>query len=151
MILAHKAGDEADPGNFRLIALTSCLGKPFHQIKADRMADYMTANKYIDPSSQKAFLRGINGCIEHIQVIQEVIQDAKHRKATVHWCTWFDLADAYGSVVHKLIEFCLRHYFVPEPEICDAGSAPDHLIHLQTSPKYWRAVCSVQSAVCSLQ
>ena len=117
MILAHKAGDEADPGNFRLIALTSCLGKPFHQIKADRMADYMTANKYIDPSSQKAFLRGINGCIEHIQVIQEVIQDAKHRKATVHWCTWFDLADAYGSVVHKLIEFCLRHYFVPEPEI----------------------------------
>ena len=116
VVLAHKAGDKADPGNFRLIALTSCLGKPYHQIKADRMAEYMTANKYIDPSSQKAFLKGINGCIEHIQVIQEVIQDAKHKKATVH-CSWFDLADAYGSVVHKLIEFCLRHYFVPEPEI----------------------------------
>ena len=42
-----------------------------------------------------------------------MIQDAKHRKATVH-ISWFDLADAYGSVIHQLIEFCLRHYHVPE-------------------------------------
>ena len=38
VVLLYKAGDEAEPSNFRLIALTSCIGKPYHQIKADRMA-----------------------------------------------------------------------------------------------------------------
>ena len=61
VILLHKAGDETDPSNFRLIALTSCLGKPFHQIKADRMAKFMTQNGYIDSSTQKAFIKGVNG------------------------------------------------------------------------------------------
>ena len=84
VVLAHKAGDLADPSMFRMIALTSCLGKPYHQIKADRMADFMTKNSYIDESSQKAFLKGINGGIEHIQVLQEALQDAMHNKKTLH-------------------------------------------------------------------
>ena len=116
MILLHKAGDEAVPSNFRLIALTSCIGKPYHQIKADRMASFMTQNGYIDASTQKAFLRGVNGCIEHIQVLQEVLEDAKHNKKTVH-CSFYDLTDAYGSVLHALIKFYLQHYYVPESEI----------------------------------
>ena len=44
----------------------------------------MTANSYIDSSSQKAFLKGINSCIKHIQIFKEVIQDTKQKKATVH-------------------------------------------------------------------
>ena len=31
--------------------------------------------------------------------------------------SWYDLSDAYGSIPHKLIEFCLRLYHVPEEEI----------------------------------
>ena len=116
VILLHKAGDEAEPSNFCLIALTSCLGKPFHQIKADRMAKFMTENKYIDSSTQMAFIKGVNGCIELIQVLQEVLEDAKHSKRTVH-CFFYDLTDAYGSVLNKLIEFCLNHYHVPQSEI----------------------------------
>ena len=38
VILLHKAV----PSNFHLIALTSCIGKPYHQIKADMMASFMT-------------------------------------------------------------------------------------------------------------
>ena len=34
VILLHKGGDTDDGGNFRMIALTSCLGKPYHLIKA---------------------------------------------------------------------------------------------------------------------
>ena len=97
MVLAHKGGDVSDPSMFRMIALTSCLGKPYHQIKADRMAEFMVKNNYISETTQKAFLRGINGCVEHIQVIQEIIQDAKARKKTVH-LSWYDLTDAYGSI-----------------------------------------------------
>ena len=32
IVLIHKAGDVGDPSNFRPIALTSCIGKVFHQI-----------------------------------------------------------------------------------------------------------------------
>lgn len=100
------------PSNFRLIALTSCLGKPFHHIKADRMAQFMTKNDFINETTQKAFLKGVNGCIEHIQVLQEIMEDAKANN-----CSFYDLTDAYGSVLHKLIEFCLSHYHVPESKV----------------------------------
>ena len=48
---------------FRMIALTSTLGKLYHQIKAERMADFMSKNGYIDEATQKAFIKGVNGCI----------------------------------------------------------------------------------------
>lgn len=51
---------------------------------------------------QKAFIQGINGCIEHTQVMQELIRHAKSNNKTLH-VTWFDLADAFGSVQHSLI------------------------------------------------
>ena len=48
-MLANKGGNTEDPSLFRMIALTSCLGK----LKADRMAEYMTENNYIDEATQK--------------------------------------------------------------------------------------------------
>ena len=116
VVLAHKDGDPKDPAMFRMIALTPTMGKICHQVKAERMAKYMRRNNYIDETTQKAFLRGVNGCVEHIQVIQEIIQDAKHRHRAVHF-SWYDLSDAYGSIPHNLIEHSLRHYHVPELEI----------------------------------
>ena len=80
VILAYKAGSTSDPPTFRPMALISCLGKPYHQIKAERLTELMTANGYIDTSTQKAFLKCVNGCVEHIQVLQEVIQDVKAKK-----------------------------------------------------------------------
>ena len=77
--------EAVDPAMFRMIALTSTLGKLYHQIKAERMADFMSKNGYIDEATQKAFIKGVNGCIEHVQVLQEVINDAKQRKRTVHF------------------------------------------------------------------
>ena len=70
-------------------------------------------NKYIDPSAQKVFIKGITGCVEHIEVVQEIIQHARLNKKTVH-ITWFDLADAFGSVSHDLIPIVLAHYQVPQ-------------------------------------
>ena len=51
--------------------------------------------------------------MEHIQVVQEVIQHARLNKKTVH-VTWFDLADAFGSVSHDLIPIVLAHYHIPQ-------------------------------------
>ena len=75
----------------------------------------MIGNGYLDTKVQKAFIEGVNGCIEHIQVVQEVIAHAKASKKTAH-ITWFDLEDTFGSVSHSLIPIVLEHYNLP-PEI----------------------------------
>ena len=55
----------------------------------------------------------MNGCIEHITILQEVIEDARIRKKDLH-ITWFDLQDAFGSVNHQLIPFTMKHYHFPQ-------------------------------------
>ena len=81
---------------------------------AKRFTEYLTENKYIDKTLQKAFLPGINGCIEHNIMLDEIVKDAKMKKRTVH-IAFFDLADAFGSVPHNLIVHTLqRNNFPPE-------------------------------------
>ena len=110
--LLHKKGDSSDPSNFRMIALTGCIGKAYHLLLTERLTTFLTANKFIDPELQKAFLPGINGCIEHNLVMEEVIKDAKSKNRTCH-ITFFDLEDAFGSVPHSLIDHTLERNFVP--------------------------------------
>ena len=59
--LLHKKGPTDDPTNFRMIALTNCIGKIYHLILSKIFTKFPTENKYIDESLQKAFLPGING------------------------------------------------------------------------------------------
>ena len=112
IVLIHKAGDTGDPSNFRPIALTSCVGKVFHQILSDRISGFLVANGFLDPETQKAFLRRLSGCQDHNLILGEVINDAKANKRTVH-VTWFDLEDAFGSVSHDLIPVCLERMHLP--------------------------------------
>ena len=51
-------------------------------------------------------------CEEHQLKLSSIIRDANknQRSLTV---AWLDLAIAYGSVNHKLIEFALSHYHAP--------------------------------------
>ena len=52
--------------------------------------------------------------MEHNITLDEIVKDAKMRKRTVH-ITFFDLADAFGSVPHNLIVHTLqRNHFPPE-------------------------------------
>ena len=69
-------------------------------------------NKYLDPTTQKVYIEGVNGCMEHITVIQELIQHAKVNRKTLH-VTWFDLQDAFGSVSHQVIPITMAHYNNP--------------------------------------
>ena len=82
--LIHKKGATSVPSNFCMIALSGCIGKTYHLLLANRLTTFLTANKLIDPTLQKAFIPGINGCIEHNIVMDEVIKDAKNRKKTCH-------------------------------------------------------------------
>ena len=104
--------DQNNPSDFRMIALTSNVAKLYHTMESSRTITFMITNGYLDPSAQKAFINGINGCVEHVQVIQEVIQHAKSNHKTAH-ITWFDLMDAFGSLSHMLILHVLQHYHLP--------------------------------------
>ena len=108
--LIHKDGDTSLPENFRMISLTSCVSKVFHQILANWLVEYIVENKFVDKSVQKAFIYGINGCIDHNQVVQEI---SRYKKRTVH-ITFFDIADAFGSVSHDIISHSLKRFDVPQ-------------------------------------
>ena len=110
--LIHKKDATSLPSNFCMIALSGCIGKTYHLLLAERLTTFLTANKLVDPTLQKAFLPGINGCIEHNIVMDEIIKDAKHDIKTCH-ITFFDLEDAFGRVSHTLIDHTLERNFIP--------------------------------------
>ena len=72
-----QKGPVNDPKHFRMIALTGCIGKTYHLLLSHRFTAYLTANKYVDLTLQKAFLPGINGCVEHNLVMDEIIKSAR--------------------------------------------------------------------------
>jgi hypothetical protein len=104
--------DPANPANFRPIALTPCIGKLFTTLLRNRWLRYMVANHYLDPSLQKAFMPTVPGCTEHHLKLSSILAEAHSNHKSVAVC-WLDLANAYGSVHHALINFSLRHYHSP--------------------------------------
>ena len=121
IILLFKAGKLSNVADFRPIAITSVTGKIFFSVLSDRLQYFMVKNGFISKSIQKGFLAGVSGCLEHSFALMEALKEAKtvHRQIVV---TWIDLANAYGSVRHNLIQFALNWYHVPpliQKIICD--------------------------------
>ena len=73
----------------------------------------MRKNGYINSGTQKGFLFGVPGCIEHSFALVEALRQASAEKRAIV-TTWIDLANAYGSVRHNLIQFALNWYHAPE-------------------------------------
>ena len=115
VILIKKKADDPDdiPANFRMISLTLNIGKLYHTLESQRTMQFMLENNYMDKTAQKAYVEGVHGCVEHVMVVQEIIQQAKLHKKTVH-ITWLDLEDASGSVPHEIIPFIMSHYHIPK-------------------------------------
>ena len=72
----------------------------------------MVSNKFIDNTIQKGFLSEMPGCLEHAFTLYEFLRDAKREQRQIV-VTWIDLANAYGSVRHHLIQFALNWYHIP--------------------------------------
>ena len=109
--------DSPDPskiGDFRQIALLNVEGKLFWSLVADRLYDYLVVeNAFVSPEIQKGSMRRMAGCWEHTAMMWSALKDAKKSKQSLA-VLWLDLANAYGSVPHKLIVVALRRYQVPE-------------------------------------
>ena len=114
-VLIPKEDDKSKSELFRNITLTNVSGKMFFQVLANRLLTFMVDNGYTDQAIQKGFLPGIAGCVEHTQTLMETLLDAKQNAREIV-VAWLDLANAYGSVAHNLIQFALEWYHVP-PDI----------------------------------
>jgi hypothetical protein len=113
VVLLQKYKDVLDdPSEFRPIAITNTLGKIFFSIISARLQDFLVKNNYISTIIQKGFLSGIPGCVEHAFSLWEALREAKEDKRAIV-LSWLDLANAYGSVMHNLIQFALNWYHVP--------------------------------------
>ena len=104
--------DASNPSNFRPITLTSCIGKIFTTLLRNRWLKFMLLNKYFDTSIQKAFMPSIPGCTEHQLKLCSVLSETQSKHKALAVC-WLDIANAYGSVHHSLIQFALQHYHAP--------------------------------------
>ena len=59
----------------------------------------------------------MQGCHEHTGVLTQLLREAKENKGDLT-VLWLDLANAYGSMPHKLVEEALmRHHVLPS--VCD--------------------------------
>ena len=77
----------------------------------------MKTNKYLVSDFQKAFLSTVPGVREHQDKLAAIIKAAKRAKRPLA-VAWLDIANAYGSVHHALIQFAMSHYHAP-PEFCN--------------------------------
>lgn len=109
--IAKKSAFEGplQAGNFRPIALTSCIGKLFTSILKDRWLKYIVANGYLDTNIQKAFIKNVPGWLEQYRKLLAAVTEVFKRHKCVAVC-WLDLANAYGSINHGLIKFTLQHF-----------------------------------------
>ena len=88
-------------------------GKLYFALWSDRLVTYTLSNKYIDTSIQKGGVPGVSGCMEHTAILSQLIREAKAEKKGLV-VVWLDIANAYGSIPHKLIQKALRSAHAPE-------------------------------------
>ena len=98
---------------FRTISLLNVEGKLYFALWSDRLVTYTLSNKYIDTSIQKGGVPGVSGCMEHTAILSQLIREAKAEKKGLV-VVWLDIANAYGSIPHNLIQIALRRAHAPE-------------------------------------
>ena len=97
---------------FRIISLLCVEAKVFFSAVSKRLCTYLAKNTYIDTSVQKGGIPGMSGCLEHTGVVTQLIREARENKGNLS-VLWLDLANAFGSIPHKLVQLTLRKHHVP--------------------------------------
>jgi hypothetical protein len=108
-----KEEGSKDLTQFRTISLLNVECKVFLAVLAKRITRYMLDNKYIDIAVQKGGIPGVSGCIEHTSVLTQIIREARENMGDLA-VVWLDLANAYGSIPHKLVQETLVLYHIPD-------------------------------------
>ena len=98
--------------DFRPIALLNVEGKLFFSLVSKRLETHLIHNnKFINNSIQKGCMEKIPGCWEHLSMVWHALKEARAKKSNLA-VIWLGIANAYGSILHKLIVFALHRYGV---------------------------------------
>ncbi|KAK7904929.1 hypothetical protein WMY93_017536 [Mugilogobius chulae] len=112
-IFIPKEKNSSTINQFRQISLLNVEGKMFFSIVAQRLSAFLMKNNLIDTSVQKAGISGFSGCLEHASIIWNQLQAAKKNKKNLH-VVFLDLANAFGSVPHRILWAAFAFFQVPE-------------------------------------
>jgi len=94
---------ESNIKDFRPIALLNVEGKLFFSLVSKRIeTQVLSNNKFIDTLIQKGCMEKVPGCWEHMSILWAALQDARSKKRSLS-SIWLDIANAYGSIPHRLI------------------------------------------------
>ena len=107
-----KPPTEHSISDFLPIALLNVEGKVFFSLVSKRLETHLISNnKIINKSVQKGCMEKVPGCWEHISMVWAALKEAKSKNLSLA-TVWLDIANAYGSIPHKLIIFALHRYGV---------------------------------------
>ena len=73
---------------------------------AGKLTYFCLGNGYIDTRIQKGGVPGVSGCLEHTAILTQLMREAKKNKKDLV-SMWLDIANAYGSIPHRLISIAL--------------------------------------------
>ena len=76
-VLVYKKGCTDDPANFRPITVQPVWYKVFASVYAREMLNFLEHNNYINKNIQKGFWRGVDGVMEHTELLSHFLKDAK--------------------------------------------------------------------------
>ena len=107
-----KSPSESNIKDFRPIALLNVEGKLLFSLISKRLEAHLIANNsFINTSIQKGCMEKVPGCWEHMSTVWSALKEARSNKSDLA-TIWLDIANAYGSIPHKLIFFALKRYGV---------------------------------------
>jgi hypothetical protein len=117
-VFLYKKGDSSIPSNWRPITITSCLYRLYMAMNAThiQMKMHKQDNIRIFSNSQKGFVAGIPGFMEHAVMTRELMEHAIHRKRDLHMIQ-IDFTNAFGSVPHGLIAHNMRCMGLPDIQV----------------------------------
>ena len=105
-----KPPTEHNISDFCPIALLNVEGKLFFSLVSRHLETHLISNnKFINKSVQKGCMEKVPGCWEHISMVWPALKEAKSKNLSLA-TIWLDIANAYGSIPHKLIIFAPHRY-----------------------------------------
>jgi hypothetical protein len=114
-VFPYKKGDVSQPENWRPITITSCVYRIFTSMISEFIQQHIhkCGRRKIFSASQKGFVMGIQGCMEHAVLTREIIAHAKRHKKNL-FMVQIDFSNAFGSVPQRMIDWVMRRMGIPD-------------------------------------
>jgi hypothetical protein len=113
-VFLYKKREVSLPENWRPITITSCIYWIFTSMISEffQQKIHKAGRRKIFLLSQKGFIAGVQGCMEHAVLTREMIAHAKRQKKNLHMVQ-IDFSNAFGSVPQRMIEYNMLRMGIP--------------------------------------